>query len=132
LNFSTLPWPSGYPAVPSTRRIADATRLGDHATAAGLTEVQLDAMTDFVVNKTGENRAQLAQQHSVYIATRFSLARRSDGHATTTRQPNAAAQRERKARQDMIESSRNASRPTKAHRSRTTREPPRAGAALSR
>src|SRR5678816_759987 len=94
-------------------KIADATRLGDHAAAARLTEVQLDAMTDFVVNKTGENRAKLAQEHSVYIATRFSLACRSDGHATTIRQPNAAAQRERKARQDMIESSRNASRPTR-------------------
>lgn len=87
--------------------IADGVRLGNHQAASMLTPVQLDAMADAIVSTTGEDRAQLARQHSVYIATRYSLARRSDGNATTTRPPSTA---EQKARQDMINASRNASR----------------------
>jgi hypothetical protein len=93
--------------------IADAVRLGDHREASMLTFAQLDAMTDLIVSTTGEDRARLVRQHSVYVATRYSLARRADGNATTMRQPSAAARAEQKARQDMIEASRNASRPTR-------------------
>lgn len=93
--------------------IADGVRLGNHQAASMLTPIQLDAMTDAIVSTTGEDRAQLARQHSVYIATRYSLARRSDGNATTIRKPSAAARAEQKARQDMITASRNASRPTR-------------------
>lgn len=93
--------------------IADGVRLGNHQAASMLTPAQLDAMADMIVSTTGEDRAQLARQHSVYIATRYSLARRSDGNATTTRPPSAAARAEEKARQDMIDASRSASRAKK-------------------
>jgi hypothetical protein len=107
--------------------IADGVRLGDHQAASMLTPAQLDAMTNFIASTTGEDRTQLARQHSVYIATRYSLARRSDGNATRMHQPNAAARAEQKARQDMIEASRNASRTRSA--SRTARHTDHAPAA---
>lgn len=93
-------------------KIADRVRLGDHEVATSLTAAQLDSMID-IVCATGESREQIARQHSSYIATRYSLARRSDGHATTIRQPGSAARAEKLARDAMIESSRNASRPTR-------------------
>src|SRR6266576_46400 len=90
--------------------IADGVRLGDHRAASTLTPAQLDAMAHAIVRTTGEDRAQLTRQHSVYIATRYSLLRRSDSNATI-RQPSAAAHAEKKARDAMVADSRNASRP---------------------
>jgi hypothetical protein len=92
--------------------VADRMRLGDHQAA---TAAQLDAMADLIVRSTGEDRAQLTRQHSVYLATRYSLLRRSDDHATAIRQPSAAARAEKQARDAMVADSRNASRP-KRHR----------------
>lgn len=110
--------------------VADGVRLGNHQAASMLTPAQLDAMTDLIVSATGEDRAQLTRQHSVYIATRYSLARRSDDNATAAHHPSAAARAEQKARQDMIEASRSASRARSA--SRTTRHTDHAPAANPR
>lgn len=110
--------------------IADGVRLGNHQSASMLTPAQLDAMADVIVSTTGEDRARLTQQHSAYIATRYSLARRSDSNATTMHQPSAAARAEQKARQDMIEASRRASRARSA--SRTARHTDHAPAANAR
>lgn len=102
--------------------IADGVRLGNHQAASMLTTAQLDSMIDLIVS-TGEDRSQLERQHSSYIATRYSLVRRSDGHATTTRQPSSAARAEKLERQKMIADSRNASRPSRPTR-HTDHAPP--------
>jgi hypothetical protein len=105
-------------------KIADSVRLGNHEAATSLTTGQLDAMTNFVVETTGENRAQIARQAPAYVATRYSLARRSSDTPATIQQPSAGARAEQTARQEMIESSKNASRP-KRHTDRAPAATPR-------